>query len=41
MALSLIALPIVAFGPVPRREAYYTWLLDGLLILQGPLVVLL
>ena len=41
MALSLIALPIVAFGPVPRREAYYTGLLDGLLILQGPLVAIL
>lgn len=35
MAVAIAAMPAVAFGVVPRKEAYYTWLLDGMIILQA------
>ncbi len=40
VAVALIAMPIVAAGVRPRQESYYTWALDGLLLLTGPLAAI-
>jgi 4-hydroxybenzoate polyprenyltransferase len=34
MFVAVAAMPAVAVGVVPRKETYYTWVLDGLITLQ-------